>query len=246
MPRQQVDLVNGEVYHICYRAVGDSLLFKDQNDYYRGIFSLYELNNTIPVLISIRRRDRIVEKKREKLYDVGGHTLLEKDDRDLLVDILAFCFMPNHLHLLLRQTKDGGITKFMKKVGGGYAGYFNRKYRRKGHLFNQFKAIHVKDDNQLKNVITYIHCNPISLVQPKWKDEGISNPVKVVDFLDKEYRWSSLWDYNEKPNFASVTKRDFLLELLGAEEMRRNMNDWIQYKHEVNDAFNEYSNLFIE
>ena len=245
MPRQRVDLINGESYHICHRAVGDSLIFLDQDDYYRGIFSLYEFNNTQPTEIWLRRKQRKAE-KRLALGSPIPHQSEIVPERDKFVDVLAFCFMPNHIHLLLRQLKDGGISKFMKKTGGGYANFFNKKYWRKGHLFNQFKAIHIKDDNQLRNVITYIHCNPISLVEPGWKDGGISNPERVVDFLENEYRWSSLWDYKDKPNFQSVTSRDFLLGLVGKENMKQEMNSWITYKTELKKAMDMHDALFLE
>lgn len=67
MPRQLTQLANGEIYHIVFRAVGDAVIFNDENDYYRGIFSIYEFNNKNFVEIWKRRRNRIVEKKKEKL-----------------------------------------------------------------------------------------------------------------------------------------------------------------------------------
>ena len=59
MPIQRPPLVNNEIYHIVTRGVGDSLIFKNRDDYYRGIFSLYEFNDANQVLIRDRRRDRI-------------------------------------------------------------------------------------------------------------------------------------------------------------------------------------------
>ena len=228
MPRQGTQLVNNEIYHICLRAVGDSLVFKDNNDYYRGIFSIYEFNNSNFVNIWTRRRDRLVEKKKQKVGALGEHSLSER--RDCLVEILAFCFMPNHIHLLVRQLQDNGISRFMQKMGGGYAQYFNNKQERKGHLFNQFKAIHVKNNKQLKNVVTYIHCNPISLINANWKNDGVKNPDKVIKFLEKDYRWSSLFDYLDKKNFPSITIRDFLLKLMnGSDGIRSDLENWVQY-----------------
>src|SRR3989344_4073703 len=120
MPRQKVDLVNGEIYHICYRAVGDALIFLNQDDHYRGIFSLYEFNNTNPIEIWVRRKQRKAEKKLVMGSPTPHHSEVVMT-RDNFVEVLAFCFMPNHIHLLLRQVKDGGISQFMRKVGGGYA-----------------------------------------------------------------------------------------------------------------------------
>jgi hypothetical protein len=58
MSTQRPQLIDGEIYHIILRAVGDSLVFNDEKDYYRGIFSLYEFNNANPVDIWLRRQQR--------------------------------------------------------------------------------------------------------------------------------------------------------------------------------------------
>jgi putative transposase len=225
MPIKRPQLINSEIYHIVVRGVGDSEIFRDDGDYYRAIFSLYEFNTTEPIEIREQRR------KRKLVKDAGGQS---SGTRDLLVAVLAFCFMPNHIHLLMRQLKDGGITQFMRKFGTGYAAYFNKKYNRKGHLFQgRFRAVHIKDDEQLKTVFVYIHANPISLIEPRWKEKGIKNSQKVIKFLEN-YKWSSYSDYLGKKNFPSVTKRDFLLKVMGGSEgCREFVEGWIKYKKEL-------------
>jgi len=104
MPQRKEKFITGEIYHLTLRVLDDNLIFKDVNDYYRGIFSIYEFNNASPVSIFIRRRDRIVEKRREKVCDIGSRTILIEDERDKYVEILAFSFMPNHIHLLVIQS----------------------------------------------------------------------------------------------------------------------------------------------
>jgi hypothetical protein len=155
---------------------------------------------------------------------------------------MAFCFMPNHIHLLAKQIKDDGISKFMQKVGG-YAAYFNKKYHRMGHLFNRFKAIHIKTDDQLKNTFSYIHCNPISLIEPGWKENGAKDGRAVINFLEKEYRWSSFFDYIGKKNFPSVTDREFLFDIIGGiGGSRQAITDWINYKR----VSNEFNDIILE
>ena len=253
-------LANDEIYHVILRAVGDAKIFNDENDYYRGIFSIYEFNNAKPVSIWLRRQQRKSEKTRESalrcptstplvqpfLYSKGvsmSDTATTKmgDERDKLVEVLVFCFMPNHIHLLLKQVKDNGITNFMKKVGGGYANYFNKKYQRKGHLFNKFKSIHVADDDQLKTAFAYIHTNPLSFIEPGFKEKGIRDIDKAVKFLEEEYRWSSFFDFIDKPNFASVTDRDFISEIIGgAGGSKKSITDWIKYKKKINNLPTDY------
>jgi len=244
MPHRE-NFIDGGIYHNILRAIDDNLIFKDENDYYRGIFSIYEFNNANPVEIWRRRRDRITEKKKEKLWEAGSPTASVSDKRDRLVDVLAFCFMPNHIHLLLKQIKDRGISKFMQKVGCGYGRYFNDKYLRKGYVFqNRFKSVHVEDDKQFMTVVPYIFTNPTALIEPGWKERGIRNhSVKeVIKFLEN-YKWSSYQDCIGMKNFSSVTQRDFLLETMGRERGCKNfVEDWIARKKDIG----QYASLFLE
>lgn len=224
MGNKNPPLVNDEIYHIVLRSVGDTTVFDDEKDFFRGIFSIYELNNKNSVNIWERRRERAIEKK--KL----GPTSLTLQERNMFVEIFVFSFMPNHLHLILKQLRDNGISQFMQKVGTGYASYFNRKYNRKGHLFSKFYAVHIEDDNQLKNAFAYVHTNLISLIEPGWKEKGIKNPKRAKRFLENNKR-HSYPDYLGKKNFPSVTERNFLLEMLGGQEgCKAHINNWIMYK----------------
>jgi len=224
---QRPQLVNDEIYHVVIRGTGKEVVFKDDADYYRAIFSLYEFNTTEAIEIRKQREKRRIVKEGKKLF---------VDERVPLVEIFAFCFMPNHIHLLLKQLRENGISKFMKKVDIGYANYFNKKYERKGHFFQgRFRAVHIKTTEQLQNVFVYIHTNSISFLEPKWKEKGIRRPREIIEFLES-YKWSSYPDYLGKKNFPSVTKRDFLLKIMGGEKgCRQFVNDWIRYKHEISE-----------
>jgi len=163
-------------------------------------------------------------------------------ERKLLVEILAFCLMPNHFHLLIRQLKDDGISRFMRKLGG-YATYLNKKYKRSGHLYQgRFKAVHVESDDQLKNTLAYIHTNPISLLDAGWKESGICEGQKAIQFL-QEYKWSSYLDYLGIKNYPSITNRDFLLAIFDGEENCQDCtNDWIFHKKD----FFQFPNIILE
>lgn len=226
MPIIRPPFFNGEIYHIVMRGVEKRPIFLDVSDYYRGIFSLFEFNDQKNVILRDRRRARLYYKK------IGQEQF--SATRDLLVEILAFCLMPNHIHLLLRQLKEKGISKFIGKFGAGYATYFNKKYQRVGHLFQgRFRAIHIKSDEQLKNVFVYIHTNPTELIESGWKENGIKNPEKVIEFLEN-YKWSSYQDYIGKKNFPSVTSREFIIKIIGNEKNCKNFIDnWIKYKGEI-------------
>ncbi|MFH0740096.1 MAG: transposase [bacterium] len=238
MPHDKRQFENGEIYHITIRRIGNELLFGDVKDYYRGVFSIYEFNNANPVSIARRRQERATFKK-----SVRGLTstdfILEPDRRDKLVEVLAFCLMPNHIHLLLRQVKDNGISKFMQKYGSGYAVYFKEKYKIKlnGHFFqDRFNAVHIETDEQLRVVFVYIHTNSIALIEPDWKEKGIVDPKKAISFLENEYRWSSFFDYLDKKNFPSIieTEKSFLTEVMdGVQGCKQAVNNWVQHKGEI-------------
>ncbi len=236
MPYRKEQFINGEIYHLVVKGIDENVIFKDLDDHYRGIFSIYEFNNAKHVIIRERRKARLRIKKefRKIAKEAADRDPTSVDSRDKLVEVLAFCFIPNHLHLLVRQLKNNGISKFMAKLDGGYGGYFNRKYARQGYVFQKrFTAIRIKNEEQLKTVFVYIHTNSISLIEPKWKEIGIKNPKKAIKFVE-DYKWSSYPDYIGKKNFPSVTEREFISKIMGDEKGCKDFVDfWIKYKGKI-------------
>lgn len=112
-----------------------------------------------------------------------------------LVNIGAYALMPNHFHLLLQERELGGITEFMRRVGTGYAMYFNKLNGRVGTLFSsRFKAKHVTDDLYFKRLINYIHANPAEIVEKGWKEGIVEDALRAEHFL-RGYPFSSLPEY---------------------------------------------------
>jgi putative transposase len=235
MPSKRPLIVNGEIYHVVLRAIENLKLFRNEKDYLRMIHDLFEFNDENPVLWDYRKYYNQHEKRSRAIRE-------RRKKRDTLVEILAFCLMPNHIHLLLRQNKDEGISKFMRKLGAGYGLYYNQKYKRNGHLFQgRYKIVHIKDDEQLKIIFVYIHSNPVSLIIPKWKEKGL-NKTKIQEVLKflENYRWSSYPDYLGKKNFPSLTNRDFLFQTIGdSEDFRKLIKDWLQFKTELRESSKE-------
>lgn len=218
------------------RAVEGLKLFCDKQDHLRMIHNLFEFNDNKRASSSFRVNQHLIKKKLTR-YDLVNFSEEHRSKREMLVEILAFCLMPNHLHLLLRQIKDGGITKFMRKNGIGCGCYYNKKYKRFGHVFGgRFRVVHITNDDQLKAVFVYIHTNPVAILFPKWKENGIKikDLERVIRFLEKEYRWSSYPDYLGNKNFPSITIREWLInEMGGVKEAQRFVNDWLQTKKEL-------------
>lgn len=135
--------------------------------------------------------DNILNKQKGTFAEI---LLLDKGKP--LVSIGAWCLMTNHFHLLVRQDIDGGITKFMKKLGTGYSMFFNIKYQRNGALFGglfKSKLIGV-DDNYMKHLLGYIHINPLEIRFPKWEDQINRPTIETRKFLES-YQYSSYLDY---------------------------------------------------
>src|SRR3989338_2891021 len=176
--------ITGEYYHIFNRGVEKRKTFLNVADFFRFIFSLYELNDKNTVVM----RERIKERKsrNSKNKYIGDTYVFLNKKKEPLVEVIAFCLMPNHYHLILRQFVDGGISLFMKKLSNGYTGYFNEKYNRKGigSLFQgRFKAVHIENDRQLTALVAYIFTNPIDLIEKNWKEAGAKDPQKAAQFL---------------------------------------------------------------
>lgn len=187
-----------EFYHIFNRGVDKRNIFLSKADYRRFLYLLYLANGEQPVRIHNDKR------KQEEIF-----TKELRDDR--LVDIGAFCLMPNHFHLLLRERKEGGISNFIHKVSTGYSMYFNKKNERTGALFQgRFKAVHVTTDQYLKYLYAYIHLNPVSLIEPHWKQVGIQDFFAIRNHLHS-YRYSSFLDLigEERPESAILDRKEF-------------------------------------
>jgi len=126
----------------------------------------------------------------------------------------------------------------MQKIGAGYGGYYNKTYKRNGHLFQgKYRIVHIKNDKQLITIFVYIHTNPTAILVPYWKERGIKGRdlKKIIKFLEN-YRWSSYSDYLGNKIFPSVTSREFLTETVGGiKGARRFVNDWLQFKKEIAD-----------
>ena len=247
MPSKHPKFVNGEIYHIFNRGVEKRNIFQQISDYFRFIFCLYELNER--GLIKMRDRIENRQKRKREGEKYTGSTCVSKDRGEALVEVVVFCLMPNHYHLILRQLVDGGISLFIKKVANSYVGYFNEKYNRKGigSLFQgRFKAVHIKDDKQFFNLVCYIFTNPIEIMEKNWKEAGCKNPRKAIQFL-KLYRWSNFLDCVGIPNFPSVTKRDFIIEFFGSSsKIEESIESWILYKTELKKGLENIKDIILE
>ena len=190
MSIRKVPLVEGEYYHIYNRGNNKQLIFLDDEDRDRFIKLLYLCNSDK----GINFKEDIIQTK----ISAWDYKTVNQ-----LVAIGAWVLMPNHFHLYLIALPKQGFSKieknnisdFMVKLCTAYAKYFNKKYNRTGSLFEgKFKSVNVNNEVQAKYLFSYIHLNPIKLIQPDWKEVGIKNKIEAINFLNN-YKWSSFQDY---------------------------------------------------
>lgn len=224
MSLRKNNLVSGEIYHIYNRGVDKRDIFMEDDDRVRFAHDLFEFNDKNPT----PNLTIYLKPKNNKIKEVGLPNIKRKP-REILVEILAYCLMNNHFHLLIRQKSKNGITEFMRKIGTGYTNYFNKKYDRNGALFQgKFKSVHVKSDSHLMYLPIYIHLNPLDYKFKEWREGKIHDQDKAIEYLEN-YRWSSYLDYIGKKNFPSIIQKDFLASRFEDSENQKNeIVNWIK------------------
>ena len=224
----------GTIYHIVSRGVDKRKIFLDEQDHFRAVHDLFEFNDTQQLSNStyyFKNNPLVPNLGLRKTEDVSS--VLRRPNirrpRILLVDLMAFCLMPNHYHFLIRPRSPGAITIFMKRFNMGYAKYFNEKYKRTGALFEgRYRRIEIVEESHFVHVPYYIHCNPLDADFHGWRERILPDHNGAVNFLDS-YRWSSHRDYAGIPTFPSVTQREFLLSCFGGTEgYKESMKEWLE------------------
>ena len=183
------EYIKDGVYHLYNRGVEKRDIFLDSMDY--QVFLKYLRSYLLP---------------KDEVLDYGSRITinLHKD-----IDLLSFCLMPNHFHLLVKQNSEEAITQLMQGLLTRYTVYFNRKYKRVGSLFQgRYCAALVPVDEYLIHVSRYIHLNPRKLKKEYY-----------------EYPFSS-YPYYLGNETASWVKPALVLDLIGGKkELDKFMKD---------------------
>lgn len=177
-------------YHLYNRGVEKRQIFLDQQDYsvFLSYLQTYVSPKNIQGLYAILGSNKTSPKEKDKALK-----LLRLKNYHAQIDIFCYALLPNHFHILVRQ-KNAVLNSFMNSLGTRYAMYFNRKYKRKGVLFQDvYKAVLVETDEQLLHLSRYIHLNPINAEElPINEWEKASFPSSLPDYLKKrETNWIS-------------------------------------------------------
>jgi len=157
MPGRDIQLVNEGIYHVFNRGINSQKIFNCDRDYYQFLDRIqyyqndnlsmrYSHFNDLPLVI----KDDLLNKLSSK--------------KEFLVDIIAYCLMPNHFHFILKQKVDNGISKYISNLTNSYTRYYNIKHKRTGPILQgKFKAIGIESNEQICHLSRYIHLNPYSM-----------------------------------------------------------------------------------
>lgn len=158
---------------------------------------------------------------REKIF-------IDEEDKSRIIDTLgdkkkageyflyAYCVMDNHIHLIIKEGKDP-ISRIVKRLAASYSYYFNKKYKRIGHVFQErFKSENIEDESYLLAVIRYVH----------------QNPIKPSIGTVEGYKWSSYRDYMGKGR--KLTDTEDILGLFSSSH-ENDLKEFSRFNHEFTE-----------
>ena len=195
---RKITFAPNEYYHLFNRGVHKHPIFHDQADRIRFLFLIlhfqspltfnnlsYDLKNFSKTLHQTQTKEHRVsfsKKYTDKIAYIAKNKIL---------GLLAFAFMPNHFHIIVRELTAGGISRYMQRVLDGYTKYFNTKYQQSGHLFQgPFRAVHIESNSQLLYASAYLHCNCRELAG--WQKREVNYPWSSYQDYVQENRWPKL------------------------------------------------------
>jgi len=195
----------GEFYHIYTHVIDGRNLFNGEGDYKRALIAMFAFNGSfLPPRLDRFNDINLVYDIRDGKIDVG----------EPLVEIVSFCLMPTHLHLILKEKSDFGISKFMHRFQVSYSKYYNQKYQRRGHVFERtFNSKHIDDNDYLLTSSCYLHTNPKTLTD--WSGK------------ENKYPWSTYQDFLGENRWGNLIKKDIIMS---------QFNNGSDYKRFVEEA----------
>ncbi len=192
--RDYKNSIKGGIYHIYNRGNDKEDIFRNSEDY---------------SFFTFRLRQYLFP---EESLSIPGSRIIPLPEKSF--SLICYCLMPNHFHMMIKQDTDLAIPALMLKLTTSYSKYFNKKYDRVGHVFqDRYKQVPVTGNKQLLWLSAYIHQNPK-------KAKLVSDPLK--------YNWSSYQDYLLHQSFSLVTGSELILDQFKSRK---------EYEHFVDDSY---------
>ena len=175
--------VTKNFYHIYVHGVSDFSIFRQTADYNRFMSLLFCANGSKPIPRLDFTYDYLSQawEIRDQKVDIGKP----------IVGLVVFSLIPTHIHLLLEEKQDRGISTYLHKILTSHAKYFNIKYDRRGHLFeSKFNSRHINNNRYLLYVSKYIHRNPEKI--SRYRKSYVSYPWSSYHDFIGHNRWGGL------------------------------------------------------
>jgi len=210
---RKIPLAVGESYHIFTRSIADFKVFNNHADFLR----MQQLMKYYTVDCDLKFSKFIeLEICQQNGFDIAFNNISK--DKEKSVQIIAYCLMPTHIHLILKQLSDNGISKYMNNILNGYSKYFNTRHKRKGPLWeSRFRSVLVNSDEQLLHLTRYLHLNPVTA-------RLINKP--------EDWEFSSYNEFIGKDNNSEICQFDDILDIKPA-SYRKFVIDRISYQREL-------------
>lgn len=212
--RRKEQLATGRIYHVFNRSIADFRIFNDDNEFLRMIqlIRYYQIENEL-------RFSDFIELEQVQVGGFNSFFNIISKDKEPLVQIIAYCLMPTHFHLILKQLVDHGISIYLRNFQNSYSHYFNVKHKRRGPLWEgKFKNVLVDSDEQLNHLVRYLYLNPATA-------RLVENP--------EEWSFSSYREYlGRVADGQAMCRFDDILEIEPA-SYRKFVNDRISYQREL-------------
>lgn len=193
-------LVSGQVYHTFSKSIAEFRIFNNIDELMRmrDIIRYYQKEKP-----SIKF-SKFIKLSKERQNNIKQESFVKKEE---IVQILAYCIMPTHIHLVLKQLKDNGISIFISNILNSYSRYFNIKHKRKGPLWEgRFKSLLVADDEYLLHLTRYIHLNPVTAgLVDKTEDWEASSYNEYMSKINDR-----MCDYEKILNIEPAWYKDFV------------------------------------
>lgn len=210
---RKIPLVNGQIYHIFSRSIAEYVIFNNKMDYLRMQQMLKFYQKDLKMKYSFFMK---LKGASNDGFDIYYQKISEKEKE--LVQVIAYCLMPTHIHLILKQLTDKGVSQYCGNIFNSYARYFNIRHKRGGPLWGtRFKNVLVTKDEQLLHLTRYIHLNPVTA-------NIINKP--------EEWNYSSYREYLNQEQEAKLCDYEDILNIK-PKLYSRFVNDRISYQREL-------------
>jgi len=201
-------------YHIYNRGVEKRDIFSDKQDY----------------KVFLHFLKRYLTKPSKSPYLIQPRWKFDLYDK---INLIAYCLMPNHFHLMIKQFTKEAMSEFMRALSNSYIRYFNEKYNRIGVLFQgRYKAVIIDVEPYLLHLTRYIHLNPSGLESSG--EPGEVRPGTGSDLVRvRDYPYSSYAEYLGKQNTDWIHPEEILSFFKTAQ--RTSLRDCLSYQSFVED-----------